>query len=626
MIREPRSMDKLTQYYQKFMNTGVLDPNIHPWVAQSWQASKAHNVPNERQNLTCRLAEDELTNRQDLHNLAIEFIGSLYQQIQQALGSYSLSLLLIDPDFYILKHYSLPFFQITPYAIEGVRVAEHDIGTTSISLAAAHQSPCLLFGPEMWCQEHHPTNACSVPVLLPESNEFNYILTLVTPVDTGMPPATLMPLLLSMQFALEQHLQLVLDLRIKCQMLDAIPYAAYHISASGRVEYANKQGLTRLNTGHGSNSANRLLPKVLNNYTGSPLAKGSQGIPAFNKEMIWSMSGKVYEDIVTVLPINSSQQPPGIVALSLPLEELRMLAAHTAGYRARYHLSSMVGTAPTFVAVKEKAARVARHHTHIVLQGEPGTGKQRLAHGIHQASPRAAAPLITISCNATAEHLMVDLFGDTSITGKVVLANNGTLFLDEVESLPIVLADRLATVLAEQKLIHADGSYTLLDVRIIAACDSDLKRLTDKGAFSTALYAQLQQILIKVPNLVSRRSDIPLLAQHILTELAGQNQLPDKKLTPAASTLLSSFHWPGNTKQLQEVVEAAFFHTTGSVIDVDNIRLPEPDHSDNSWKNDREAFISLWKTAGGNISKMANLLGVSRVTLYRYFKKYELDQ
>ncbi|KYZ75831.1 Fis family transcriptional regulator [Anaerosporomusa subterranea] len=621
MIRERRSKEKLEQYYRKFVDQGVMDPNVHPWVAESWESSRAASVPHERMCLTHKLTREELAIRRQDNSAAVAFIDSLYLTLQEHFSAYNLSLLLVDRDCYVLKNYALPFFQKTVDEVEGARLSEQDIGTSSISLAYARQIPFLLFGPEMWTEDSHTGDACSAPILV--DNDLRYILTIVALEPDELPYNAMVALLLSMRFALEQHLSLMSRLNAKHMMLDAIPYAAFHFLPGGEVSYANRRGLDRL----GKEGYQASLSQKLSNYKRSPLAKGFMGIPSFNKEMTWIMPGKIYEDITTVIPISHQDEVEGIVAVSLPLEELRMLAAHAAGYRARYHLSAMVGIAPAFTAVKEKAARTARGHHHVVLQGEPGTGKQRMAHGIHQASPRAAGPLITVRCGGGTERsLALELFGETDVPGKVELANGGTLFIDEVEKLPTSLAERLAIVLEANEIVRPDGSKITLDIRVIAACDSDLKRLADKGIFTLALYEQLGRTVIKIPGLASRREDIPLLAEHIMVELAEQNQMPSKKLTPAAEALLMSFDWPGNTKQLQEVIETAFFHNNSDILDADDLKLPGETGPGRAWKENREAFIEAWKAAGGNISRLALMLDVSRVTLYRYLRKYGLEK
>lgn len=129
---------------------------------------------------------------------------------------------------------------------------------------------------------------------------------------------------------------------------------------------------------------------------------------------------------------------------------------------------------------------------------------------------------------------------------------------------------------------------------------------------------------MRIPPLRERVKDIEVLANHILAEMSAQHNMPAKHLTPQALHMLTECSWPGNIKQLQGVIEQAFFHTSGSTIEAENIKLPGNKTLEKSWKYDKEAFIAAWKAAGGNISKLATMLDVSRVTLYRYLKKYDL--
>ncbi|MBQ5672618.1 MAG: sigma-54-dependent Fis family transcriptional regulator, partial [Phascolarctobacterium sp.] len=295
----------------------------------------------------------------------------------------------------------------------------------------------------------------------------------------------------------------------------------------------------------------------------------------------------------------------------------------------RYSLYSMVGETSEFLALQHKATRVARTDNNILLQGEPGTGKQRLAHGIHQASSRAAAPLIVVKCvNAPLKELEAEFFGsmsgDQPIAGKLELSLGGTLFLDEVEKLPVEMGDKLADALLQGIVNKESGVVKKFNVRVIAACDSNLKRLADKGLFSRKLYELVLDTTMRVPPLRERVKDIEVIATHILAEMSAQHNLPPKRLSPEAVSLLINCSWPGNIKQLQGVIEQAFFHTPGSIIDAENIKLPGDRTLEKSWKYDKDAFIAAWKSAGGNISKLACMLDVSRVTLYRYLKKYGL--
>jgi len=633
MIREQRNKDKLEQYYQKFISQGQLDPNVHPWVAQSWQKSRDFKVGSEKMPALVKLDKQETIRRQQLHQQAIEYINGLYNQTREHFDVYNLSLLLLDSDCYVLKNYALPFFQKTPSQLEGARLSEEDIGTSSISIAREHKVPFLIFGAEMWIKECQYGDACSVPIIV--DSQLVYIITIVSAEQEKLPYSAVVALLLSIKYALEHHLTMQAQLEARHAILDSVPFAVYHIIPGGEVVYSNKLGQSRLAGIDAVRTNGNLtnLNDVVLNYRHTPLYKGFKGIPSYNKEVTWITPRKTYEDITTVVPLEHENAVTSVVAVSLPIEDLRTLVAHAVGYKARYSLSSMVGTAPIFIAMQEKAGRVARNGNHLLLQGESGTGKQRVAHAIHQASARAAGPLISLKCgDIQPEVLEEELFGsgdtrEESRPGKIELANGGTLFLDEVEKVPLHVANKLAEALKARELSRG-GEHVKrdFDIRIIAACDSDLKRLTEKGVFSPQLYDIVSKSTIRIPLLRARREDIPLLAQHIISELAEQHSLPTKELLPEAMELLMSYEWPGNIKQLQGVVEQAFFNTVGDSIGMQDISLMGETGIGTAWKEDKEVFVEAWKVAGGNISRLANMLDVSRVTLYRYLKKFGLDK
>ena len=240
------------------------------------------------------------------------------------------------------------------------------------------------------------------------------------------------------------------------------------------------------------------------------------------------------------------------------------------------------------------------------------------------------ANTIVVKCsNAPLSTLEEEFFGSEDgdhqpTAGKLELSMGGTLFLDEVEKLPVEMGDKLADALKNGLLNKETGIRKKLNVRVIAACDSNLKRLADKGLFSRSLYELVLDTTIRVPPLRERSKDIEVIAAHILAEMSAQHNLSLKRLSPEALELLKSCSWPGNIKQLQGVIEQAFFHTPGSIIEAENIKLPGDKTLEKSWKYDKDAFIAAWKSSGGNISKLAGMLDVSRVTLYRYLKKYDL--
>lgn len=634
MIRERRSREKLEIYYRKFVEEGVLDPNTHPWVAESWKRSKARGIPHDSLPPLVRLSKQELAERRKIHHAAIEYLDGLYKEISEYFNAYNLSLFILDNECYTLKSYAMPFFQKTPGEVEGARLSERDIGASSISVAYEHKVPFLMLGPEMWLRECQDGDACSAPIMV--DGEVKYILTLVSVEQEALPYNAIVSLLLSMKYSLESSLTMQWHLKALDTILDAAPFAVYHIVPGGNVVYTNKLGRSRLAriSPQGQEEALPNLSSLVLNYRHTPLFKGFKGIPSYNKEVTWITANKTYEDITTVVPLERDQDNiiNSVVAVTMPIEDLRTLVAHAVGYKARYNLNSMVGQVPVFINMQEKAGRVARGSNNVLLQGEPGTGKERLAHGIHQASSRAAGPLISVMCGAlTPDLIECELFGvaenEESRPGKLELANGGTLFLDEIEKIPPKVADKLTEVLTGGLSSRVGEDIRRnIDVRIIAACDSDLKRLTDKGVFNSELYETLSKSVIRIPPLRQRREDIPLLASHIIDEVAEQHHLKSKKIAPEAAEKLMNYDWPGNIKQLQGVVEHAFFNTIGDTIKATSISLIADAPVGNAWKEDKDVFVKAWQAAGGNVSRLANMLDVSRVTLYRYLKKYCLSK
>lgn len=635
MIREHRNREKLMSYYQSFTQSGTVDPNVHPWIAESWQESRAHQVSTEKLLTECRLPQDALLQLQHKHADAIEYLDHFVSSIIDFLHEYDLCLTLMDANCTVLKCYANPTARVLSHS-EGLPLSVENAGTLCCNIVQKGKVPFWIFGPEMWQKEFHGMNAGAVPIMI--NGELGYIVALTVLQFESLPQDMVLALLFALRTAMELNMKQAMSIKAQKVILDAAPFAVYHILPEDKIVYANRMGKERLSAINAidENDKTAHLKDIVLNYTHTPIYDGFQGISCYNRETTWITANKTYEDINTVVPLKNSpddDEVQSVVTVSMPIEDLRTLVAHASGYTAKYSLSSMVGESKAFIQMKERAYRVARNKNHILLQGESGTGKQRLAHGIHMASMRMAGPLISINCtDSTPELLEQDLFGaatepDVSHPGKLELASKGTLFIDEIEKMPSSVARMLAQALFEKKSRRIGESLERsINVRIIAATDANLRRLTEKGQFDEKLFAIISRSIIRVPSLRSRRDDIPLLARNIVEELSRQHQMDAKILMPDTLELLRSYDWPGNIKQLQSVLEYSFFNTEGREIKPVNINLMGNVKPDNKWKTDKEIFLKAWKAAGGNISRLSNLLSVSRVTLYRYIKKYGLEK
>ena len=246
--------------------------------------------------------------------------------------------------------------------------------------------------------------------------------------------------------------------------------------------------------------------------------------------------------------------------------------------------SELVGDSAAMVALRERLARAARAQATVLVRGERGTGKELVARAIHRESKRADGPLEKINCAAVPSELIEsELFGHeagafTGATrqrrGKFERASGGTLFLDEVGDMPLAMQAKLLRVLQEQEIERVGGNETItVDVRVVAATNRDLEELVKANGFRADLYDRLNVLPLEVPALRARREDIPILARHFLRVAAATNDRPEMTINDAAVEALRSYDYPGNVRELRNIIERLVILTPGTDIDA-----PDVDH------------------------------------------------
>lgn len=250
---------------------------------------------------------------------------------------------------------------------------------------------------------------------------------------------------------------------------------------------------------------------------------------------------------------------------------------HQKGLVAKSHMTDIIGKSAACLEMKRKAARYALTESTILVTGASGTGKELLVQSIHNASLRAEGPFVAVNCAALPENLLEsELFGyeDGAFTGArrggrqglFELAHGGTIFLDEIGEMPMALQSRLLRVLQEKEIMHIGGDSVIpVDVRIIAATNQDLNAMVDHKAFREDLYYRLDILRIQIPSLAERREDIPYLVRVLMHKMHGLNP-QISGIAPAALEYLQERDWPGNIRQLANVIERAMLLTDGAVI------------------------------------------------------------
>ena len=290
-----------------------------------------------------------------------------------------------------------------------------------------------------------------------------------------------------------------------------------------------------------------------------------------------------------------------------------------------------------------QARRVAASDASVCIFGASGTGKELLARAIHRASPRAEAPFVAVNCGAIPEGLLEsELFGHKkgSFTGAVAdrrglfsAAQGGTLFLDEIGDMPLPLQVKLLRALEERK-VRPVGSHESIDidVRVVCATHRKLEERIASGEFREDLYYRLNVVKLYIPTLAERREDIPLLANHFLSRLAERYRKSRLALAPEAMQLLVSAPWPGNVRQLLNVIEQAVALAPTEVIpeslvrqalDVADTSLTPLDEARRAFE--RDYLVRILKITGGNVTKAARLAGRNRTEFYRLLERHSLE-
>ncbi len=311
----------------------------------------------------------------------------------------------------------------------------------------------------------------------------------------------------------------------------------------------------------------------------------------------------------------------------------------------------IIGETPVMKALKKDIQRAAPSNSWILITGENGTGKEFVAHNIHLLSTRSARPFVEVNCAAIPEELIEsELFGHDkgAVTGAVSkkkgefdMADRGTIFLDEIADMSMRTQAKVLRILQEQTFERVGGTELIrVDVRVIAATNKDLREEIKKGNFREDLYYRLNVIPFVVPPLRERAEDIPLLVEHFLGEASAKSGVEPLGVDEEVMRRLQEYRWPGNIRELKNLVERLVIMSPGPSITLDDLpsyisgRAPSADHGDlfarSTLRDARSSFEKEFikrklKAFGGNIARTAEAIGIERSHLYRKIKSYGIE-
>jgi transcriptional regulator with PAS, ATPase and Fis domain len=430
------------------------------------------------------------------------------------------------------------------------------------------------------------------------------------------------------------------------EQLDTLCEGAITVDRKGRIAWINDKYLDLLGIADVQQALGRDVESIIPNSlmrevmrTNQPLLLdimtiGKQSM-VVTRMPLHDADGDVIGAVGFVLYEKMNHLKPLLAKFAALQAELALAKRGLADSRRPKHtLDNFIGDSPASVEVKRMAARAGQQDASVLLLGETGTGKEIIASAIHAASMRSAAPFIGINMAAVPEALLEAEFfgvapgaftGADKREGKFKLADGGTLFLDEIGDLPLAMQGKLLRVLQEQEFeLLGSNTVVKVDVRVIAATSVDLQHLMREGRFRSDLYYRLNVLQIALPPLRERLSDLPVLCEALLAQIADRSGMARRRLGPGAMPMLSAYRWPGNVRELANVLERGCILSDNIELDAADFAFLGPaavptasNYADALAAFDRNIIRAALQDNNGNVPAAAQQLGMSRATLYK---------
>lgn len=652
------SISELQNGWKDFVIEKNIDnTKMRPLVAASWKRCQSYKLDpyhNANRDILGTELKERLKNKQHIMRIARPFMESIYSFVK---GS-GFQVVLADEDGYILDvigDQSILERSKMVQLMPGGNWNEQVRGTNAVGTAIVEKAPIQIYAMEHYLRDNHFLTCSAAPIFDPDGR-------LCGVLDVSGHYQFANPHTLGMVVAAVTAIESQLRLRKATSNL----YFAYKYSntimesmAEGLLSVDNEGIITRINS-----MGSKILELKPEECVGRPVESVfKQPIPLLDvvkggesyeeREVKITINGKEKRVISSATPlINETGNAIGAVAVLREPKILKESSKVLKGNRAKYTFEDIIGESKAIRDAIKLAQQSARTISPVLLQGESGTGKELFAQAIHNYGAAKDRPFVALNCAAIPKELIEsELFGyeEGAFTGarkgghpgKFEIADTGTIFLDEIGDMPIETQVKLLRVLQENAVTRIGGHRERnIDVRVIAATHRDLSKAVEEGKFRLDLFYRINVIPIHIPPLRERNGDVVLLAKHLIEKLSIKMKQPIVAIRPDFFQALKSYDWPGNIRELENVLQRAIMLAEQGCLDI--AQLPqniidayqsshkpmetEPEAQILSLKEaEKKAILAALEACAGNITQTAQKLGIGRNTLYRKLKEYEID-
>lgn len=647
---------KINIQWQNFINNKPVDTNIvNKMIYDSWQRCKTYAIDPNMSEYNHVLSEDEMKKRLEKNAELINVAWPILETLADNISETNFRVDLFDSEAYLLKTKGKSEIIEDSKRLKsfpGVSKREEHSGTNAIALSYLHKKPVLVIGPEHYIRLFHFWSCATAPIHNLKGEIIGFVN--MTGYRDKIHPHTL-GMVVSIVKAIEQNLKLhEITKELSRQnallenIIDTVEKGLIVIDENGYIKKMSRSAYSLLEIDKTSEP-----PVKINEIFDSWQSVHSQiknCKRAFSQELTYKRN-KINKNLyLEIKPMQLEDCTQTLVTFQ-EIRSIQNLAKRFGTTGARFSFKDIIGSNKGLAKVTEMAKRIAKSNAKVLLLGESGTGKELFAHAIHNCSNYRHGPFVTLNCAAIPSELIEsELFGyeegaftgarKGGMIGKIEMADGGTLFLDEINSMTLNLQAKLLRFLQSNTFTRLGGQKELeVDVRIIAASNKDLKREIEKGNFREDLYYRLNVVSIFIPPLRERKEDIPDLIHYFIAKFSrilNANYYPD----PSFIEVLTAYHWPGNVRELENTIERAIAVSTDYLLTPqclpDEICKPSSVRSLEttavtpvSYKSlremERKHLMTVLKDTGGNISKTARILGVSRNTVYRKIKEMNIE-
>jgi transcriptional activator for dhaKLM operon len=649
----PVDHETLFKAWQSFVESGELEDSLESrmdsTILRSWRRCAQLLDPWETPHpilLEQPALNQILISQSKLLTIARPLMEDIYQLVPEA----DLAVILTDSATSILEILGT---RVMRARLEergwqpGSSLREEQTGSNALALALLEAEPVQVIGAEHYCKAYHDFTAAAAPIHDPNgriagalsiigSREANHCQTLATVVAAARA--------MSNQFQTDAYWAKANRLLTELQsVLGAVSEGIISWNQQGKITQINVRAGEILEV-----DAQRATGKGLDEVIELP-ALLSQAIQ--NRDRLWNVEARLGVDghfvdcVVSLQPtLEGLRGPIGYIITFQPLESVRPLLAHQTERQAQLTFDNVPGKSMPMRQVHRQARIAARGTAPVLLRGEDGVGKSVLAEAIHNAGTRAERPFITVNCLAIPRELLATEFLGYSAgasngrfadgrPSKFELANRGTLFLREIESLTLEMQAALLQIIETGHVMRIGATRPIaVDVRIVAAASPELEQQVKEGGFLPKLYRRFGAFIIDVPSLRDRLKDLPLLVEYYLADVT-QRMERAAFIDDEALAILRRYPWPGNIRELEHVLERAVVASENELIGPQDLPAtvrtgqalvpgafkPQPVLS--LQEMEQEAIVRAGWAYKGQVTTMAEQLGISRTTLWRKMKR-----